>query len=150
MTSKEQLIYYKQQCEEQANYIIELKERLETLEIENEQLKGNETIICDYAYSLKQENETLNKALDIAKEDYTTTRINLDNASARIKDLEQENEKLKKAIKLLKYLFDMDFELCSTTDKESVYLLSGDCYMRISSESVDVDLLKEVLGNDKD
>ena len=112
MTSKEQLIYYKQQCEEQANYIIELKERLETLE-------------SDLYKTSKIVTSLLNKNLA----------------------LEQENEKLKKAIKLLKYLFDMDFELCSTTDKESVYLLSGDCYMRISSESVDVDLLNEVLGN---
>ena len=39
-------------------------ERLEVLEKENEQLKGNETIICDYAYSLKQENEALKKVIE--------------------------------------------------------------------------------------
>lgn len=48
---------------------------------------------------LEEENETLNKALDIAKADYTTTRINLDNASVRIKDLEKENQELKEIIK---------------------------------------------------
>ena len=45
--------------------------------------------------TLGKENETLNKALDFAKVDYTTTRINLDNASARIKELEKENLELK-------------------------------------------------------
>lgn len=93
------------------NKNLELQQRLEVLEKENEQLKGNENIVSNYAYSLKE-----------------------------------ENEKLKKAIKLLKYLFDMDLELCSTTDEESIYLLSGDCYIRISSKAVDVDLLNEVLG----
>ena len=42
---------------------------------------------------LEKENEILNKALDIAKVDYTTARINLDNASARIKDLEKALDK---------------------------------------------------------
>ena len=44
-----------------------LKERLETLEIENEQLKGNEDIVSNYAYSLKEENEKLKKAIEVLK-----------------------------------------------------------------------------------
>ena len=44
---------------------------------------------------LEKENQTLNEALDFAKVDYTTARINLDNASVRIKDLEKENQELK-------------------------------------------------------
>ena len=78
MTSKEALkdisylilqevdnLKYKDLWKEALNTI---KQDLERLEKENEQLKGNETIICDYAYSLKQENEKLKKVIEILKE----------------------------------------------------------------------------------
>lgn len=38
-------------------------ERLDVLEIENEQLKGNENIVSNYAYQLKEENEKLKKTV---------------------------------------------------------------------------------------
>ena len=62
-------------------------------------LKDYNNLVKDHL-ELLEENETLNKALDIAKVDYTTTRINLDNASARIKDLEKEYQELKEDLKL--------------------------------------------------
>ena len=52
---------------EYLNAIKQDLERLEVLEIENEQLKGNEDIVSNYAYSLKEENEKLKKALEILK-----------------------------------------------------------------------------------
>ena len=39
MTSKEQLAYYKQQCEEQAKCILQLKDIMRKLELQNEQKK---------------------------------------------------------------------------------------------------------------
>lgn len=77
MTSKEALkdisylilqevdnLKYKDLWKEALNTI---KQDLERLEKENEQLKGNETIICDYAYSLKEENDKNKKIIDILK-----------------------------------------------------------------------------------
>ena len=49
------------------NKNLELQQRLEVLEKENEQLKGTENIVSNYAYSLKEENEKLKKALKIIK-----------------------------------------------------------------------------------
>ena len=138
----------------------------------NESLhKVNQEVFEDLANTIKQdlerlvlleeENETLNKALDFAKTDYTTTRINLDNASARIKDLEKENQELKKALKgidtknsllikdkyklkkaieiLKKYLFLAD-------EKSLVWNKGYEHSTEVSDE--DFEALKEVLGNE--
>ena len=117
-------------------------ERLEKLEIEN---RNNEKVIKDSValmnknLELQQRLETLEKEKKEWKEYSFLLELSKQHE-------ESKNEKLNKAIKLLKYLFDMDLELCSMTDEESIYLLSGDCYLKISSKAVDVDLLKEVLG----
>lgn len=58
------------------NKNLELKERLEVLEIENEQLKGNEDIVSNYAYGLKEENEKLKKAIEYEIELLIERRFN--------------------------------------------------------------------------
>lgn len=55
----------KEVYKEEINLIKQDLERLEVLEIENQDLKDNEKIITDYGFNLVQENEKLEKKLDI-------------------------------------------------------------------------------------
>jgi protein-tyrosine phosphatase len=71
---KEKYLMYKQQCEEQVEYILQLQARLEVLENENQILNQSVKDTYDTSqeiiYELKQENEKLKKAIEILKDKF--------------------------------------------------------------------------------
>lgn len=150
MTSKEQLAYYKQQCEEQANYIIELQLQIEQLE-DSAKIKAKQ--VDEYATTLKE------KYLDLKQENEKLKNENKENAEFYVKsrdalwDLKQQNEKLKKAIEIMirekikpsAFLGILkDYQYHNKVDipyeKVSIYL---DCDLT----QQEYELIKEVLGN---
>ena len=95
MTSKEQLAYYKQQCEEQANCIIELNL---LLEIERQAYKNLTELYDIDTKSLLQQNEKLKQQVDDLENNQETVLTTFEISV-------QQNEKFKKAIiDMLNYL----------------------------------------------
>lgn len=139
MTSKEQLAYYKQQCEEQANYIIELQLQLEQLEdsskIRMQQIDKYATTLTEKYLDLKQENEKLKNENKENAEFYVKSRDAL-------WDLKQQNEKLKKEKEQIK---EWVVNKIKFLDK-GVFLMSGE---RVNG-AIEIlnELLKEVLDNE--